>query len=489
MAINISNLPSNPSVAESRYRLVVAATGEARGKQVPGEMVLLDPTGNAVWRGNINSGGKRDFLPGLTSDLGRGITAEYPIGWDNISTNRTDELGREGMSYSNGAAGYFIPINNPRNLGELGGAGRNAFGIHPNGVDNSTSGCLGFVDTNGKLSSASDRVAREFYQTMMNIPASQRPKALEVINPKVARSGAVSAAVSRNQDVPAASSDADREQDERRRRDTQRDGDAVSDMGSAISDAILSLFKSLLPDWLYKFIFEKDENAPNEREEDVPEASSGEKISQARAVYNSGAVRKWEAAQKDYTGGAVIHGSPVAGASRTSGYGMRMHPIDGVRKMHTGDDITGGGDIRASADGIVLFAGRKGGYGNTVIIGHEDGTKTLYAHMTGAKMPAIGEPVDKGEVIGVMGSTGKSTGVHLHYEQFDKSGKHRRPVIDGVAESKEHDHADHKESPARVAGSTLRAAGASLSTVGESTSSLDNLSVLGVGRLNTVQRS
>lgn len=280
---------------------------------------------------------------------------------------------------------------------------------------------------------------------------------------------------------------ADREADERKRRETQRDGDKAADFGGAISDAILALFKSLLPDWLYKFIFETDPNAPNEREEDIPDASPQEKMAQARAAYNSGAVRKWETAQKDHTGGAVVHGSPVAGASRTSGYGMRLHPIDKVKKMHTGDDITGGGDIRASADGIVLFSGRKGGYGQTVVIGHEDGTKTLYAHMTGAKMPQVGEKLDKGEVIGVMGTTGKSTGVHLHYEQFDKNGRHRRPIIDGVAEAKEHDHAKDEPKNVRFSGATEKLLGARI-TLSDDDSPTSSLLALRKNAPKTPQR-
>jgi len=93
--------------------------------------------------------------------------------------------------------------------------------------------------------------------------------------------------------------------------------------------------------------------------------------------------------------------------------------IHNVEKPHVGADILAPGnpDILASAGGVVLFSGRKSGYGNTVIIGHADGSMTLYAHMTGAKMPDIGVEVQQGQVIGTLGASGAVTGAHLHYEQ------------------------------------------------------------------------
>ena len=233
------------------------------------------------------------------------------------------------------------------------------------------------------------------------------------------------------------------EQREAERKKARENDRLANSVGGAIEAALLAFFKSVLPSWLFDFIFEEDANAPNESAEDMVPATAGEKVASARAVYSSGAVKKWEASKSEYAGGEVVHSSPVAGVNRSSGYGMRMHPIHKEMRMHYGDDLTGGGDIRASAEGTVLFAGRKGGYGQTVIIGHDDGTKTLYGHMTGAKLPQVGERVERGEVIGVMGSTGQSTGTHLHYEQFDKNGRHRKPVIDGVAAAREHDHDEH----------------------------------------------
>jgi murein DD-endopeptidase MepM/ murein hydrolase activator NlpD len=99
------------------------------------------------------------------------------------------------------------------------------------------------------------------------------------------------------------------------------------------------------------------------------------------------------------------------------GFGMRVHPISKKRAMHEGIDISApsGRDIRASASGTVSFAGTKNGYGKTVIINHGSGIKTLYAHAS-KLLVKNGQKVKKGEVIAKVGSTGRSTGPHLHFE-------------------------------------------------------------------------
>ncbi len=107
-----------------------------------------------------------------------------------------------------------------------------------------------------------------------------------------------------------------------------------------------------------------------------------------------------------------------AGAVRqTSGFGMRRHPLTGRNTMHNGLDWAGprGTPISATADGVVKQAGRQGGYGNLVIIQHEFGIETYYAHLTSIDVRA-GQRVSRGQRIGGMGTTGASTGVHLHYE-------------------------------------------------------------------------
>ncbi|MEM8706151.1 MAG: M23 family metallopeptidase [Actinomycetota bacterium] len=106
------------------------------------------------------------------------------------------------------------------------------------------------------------------------------------------------------------------------------------------------------------------------------------------------------------------------GGSVGSAFGPRVHPIFGSTRMHTGVDIGAaqGNPIWASKEGRVIFAGWKGGYGNTVVMVHGDGTvTTLYAHMS-VIHAGVGDQVDQGEVIGEIGSTGFSTGPHLHFE-------------------------------------------------------------------------
>ena len=107
---------------------------------------------------------------------------------------------------------------------------------------------------------------------------------------------------------------------------------------------------------------------------------------------------------------------PVAYTRISSPFGYRVHPVLHTVSMHTGIDYAAptGTPIKAAADGEVIFKGWKGGYGNTVMIRHANGVETLYGHMS-AFSPADGR-VRAGEVIGFVGTTGRSTGPHLHYE-------------------------------------------------------------------------
>jgi murein DD-endopeptidase MepM/ murein hydrolase activator NlpD len=103
----------------------------------------------------------------------------------------------------------------------------------------------------------------------------------------------------------------------------------------------------------------------------------------------------------------------------TSPFGYRMHPIFHTRKLHTGIDIGAGSGsaIVAAGTGDVIYAGYRGGYGNTVMIDHGDGVVTLYAHQqSGGISVSDGQHVNKGDRIGTVGSTGFSTGPHLHFE-------------------------------------------------------------------------
>ena len=111
--------------------------------------------------------------------------------------------------------------------------------------------------------------------------------------------------------------------------------------------------------------------------------------------------------------------TPINGARLSSPFGMRKHPIDGFTKMHRGTDFAApmGTPIMASGDGVVKKAGWCGGGGNCVVIRHNSTYQTVYAHMSKfAKGIRSGVRVKQGQTIGYVGSTGKSTGPHLHYE-------------------------------------------------------------------------
>jgi len=117
--------------------------------------------------------------------------------------------------------------------------------------------------------------------------------------------------------------------------------------------------------------------------------------------------------------------TPINGARLSSPFGMRKHPIDGFNKMHKGTDFAApkGTPIMASGDGIIKKAGWCGGGGNCVVVKHNSIYQTIYAHMSKfAQGIRTGIRVKQGQTIGYVGSTGKSTGPHLHYEVI-KNGK------------------------------------------------------------------
>lgn len=111
-----------------------------------------------------------------------------------------------------------------------------------------------------------------------------------------------------------------------------------------------------------------------------------------------------------------------------SGFGLRMHPIYKILKMHKGMDFTApiGTEIYATGDGVVESVGWVGGYGKTIMINHGFGYKTRYAHCSKYKCRK-GQKVKRGDLIGFVGNTGQSTGPHLHYEVF-KNKKQINPV-------------------------------------------------------------
>lgn len=136
--------------------------------------------------------------------------------------------------------------------------------------------------------------------------------------------------------------------------------------------------------------------------------------------------------QQEYAGKFVW---PVPASTRiTSPFGLRVHPITGKQNGHNGLDIgarvpgTSGDDIVATEDGVVIIAEYLRGYGNTVVIDHGNNIRTLYAHIrNGGIKVKVGDSVSKGQKIAEVGSTGNSTGPHLHFEVHE-NGKQVDPM-------------------------------------------------------------
>ena len=122
---------------------------------------------------------------------------------------------------------------------------------------------------------------------------------------------------------------------------------------------------------------------------------------------------------------AKVSGRPVTWGWMSSPFGNRVDPITGKPGWHSGVDFAGrdGSDVVAVASGVVTFAGRRSGYGNLVEISHADGLVTRYAHQKSLSV-SVGDVVKKGARLGAMGSSGRSTGPHVHFEVL----KNGRPV-------------------------------------------------------------
>lgn len=120
--------------------------------------------------------------------------------------------------------------------------------------------------------------------------------------------------------------------------------------------------------------------------------------------------------------------SPLAFSRVSSGYGMRFHPVSGGIKPHLGVDFAAptGTPVRAVGDGVVDFAGMQKGYGNVVVLNHRNGHSTAYAHLSRIHVRK-GQRIEQGFLIGAVGSTGVSTGPHLHFE-FRDNGVHKDPL-------------------------------------------------------------
>ena len=121
--------------------------------------------------------------------------------------------------------------------------------------------------------------------------------------------------------------------------------------------------------------------------------------------------------------------TPLDGARLSSNFGMRKHPISGYNKMHKGVDFAApkGTPIYAGGNGVIEYVGNNGGYGKYIRIRHNNEYKTAYAHLSSYKKGITkGSRVIQGDIIGFVGSTGNSTGPHLHYEIIYQ-GKHINP--------------------------------------------------------------
>ena len=142
-------------------------------------------------------------------------------------------------------------------------------------------------------------------------------------------------------------------------------------------------------------------------------------------------IRAYLAEQRDiYL--ATPHGLPAEGRI-SSGFGMREHPLFHVKKLHTGVDISlsRGTPLHATADGVISFADRSAGSGNIVVIEHGHGYSTVYAHNT-QNLVRSGQTVKRGEIVAYSGSTGFSTGPHVHYEVWvDGKSVNPAPFLKG----------------------------------------------------------
>ncbi|WP_195937850.1 murein hydrolase activator EnvC family protein [Romboutsia sp. 1001713B170131_170501_G6] len=165
----------------------------------------------------------------------------------------------------------------------------------------------------------------------------------------------------------------------------------------------------------------EEDNLQNELEKLAAEAAA----KQAQETQQSAA-----STDENLNGAIISSGSwPVPGHSRISSpYGYRLHPVLNVQKIHTGIDIPApkGTPAVATDSGTVIYSGLKGSYGNTVMIQHDNGKVSLYAH-NDQLLVSVGQKVQKGQAVTKIGNTGRSTGPHLHFE-IRINGKHTNPM-------------------------------------------------------------
>jgi murein DD-endopeptidase MepM/ murein hydrolase activator NlpD len=216
-------------------------------------------------------------------------------------------------------------------------------------------------------------------------------------------------------------------QDQQLLEDNKRDRDQIAEQKKKI-EANLNELKTLYAqtDEIRGQLFDKERQKEvmiaslNRMEHDLLEVSEEqEQQVMELARKESELIRKRQQIELTYSGGKLAWPVPST-RNISSGYGYRTHPVTGERnKMHKGIDIAAprGTDIVAAEDGVVIVAQWTNGYGNTVIVDHGSNTWTLYAHIrSGGIKVKEGQVVKRGQKVAEVGSTGRSTGNHLHFE-------------------------------------------------------------------------
>lgn len=169
------------------------------------------------------------------------------------------------------------------------------------------------------------------------------------------------------------------------------------------------------------------EKLENDIEAYRAEYEKHEKESQRIQAQIKEIIRKSASSNTKYTGGVMAWPAPGYGTI-SSQFGMRFHPVLKVNKLHTGVDIAApsGASVVAANDGVVIISGFSGAYGNYISIDHGGGITTLYAHHS-SNLVSKGTKVKRGQAIAKVGSTGWSTGAHLHFEVM-VNGEYQNPL-------------------------------------------------------------
>ncbi|MCC5889796.1 MAG: M23 family metallopeptidase, partial [Alkalibacterium sp.] len=173
--------------------------------------------------------------------------------------------------------------------------------------------------------------------------------------------------------------------------------------------------------------------AQQRREEEQRQQAEAQRREEARRQAEEQARKDREEQEKQASAPSNSSPSQSSGWVRpasgrlTSGFGYRTHPVHGGRRMHSGIDIAGSGPIIATRAGTVTTATYHHSLGYYVVVDHGSGYRSLYAHMTPNLSVSRGQQVSQGQQLGIMGTTGTSTGVHLHFE-IHKNGRPVNPA-------------------------------------------------------------